>query len=230
MAFALDWHLVHLGSRATGGAGLVMTEAAAVTAEGRITPEDLGLYQDAHVEMLSRSMRFVRSQGSAGGTQLAHAGRKGSTWRPWDGAGAVAREKGWWEPVGPTDESFSSAFPVPRALRTEDVPPIVAAFRDAATRAAAAGFDILELHAAHGYLIHEFLLPLSNTRTDHYGGSFDNRIRLCLEVVDAVRHVWPECSPLWLRISATDSAPGGWGGISSSRSNWRGECASGAWI
>jgi len=207
---ASDWHLVHLGSRATGGAGLVIAEAAAVTAEGRITPGDLGLYQDAHVEGLSRVTRFVRSQGSAVGIQLAHAGRKGSTWQPWKGAGAVGVDQGGWVPVGPTPEPFSSTFPSPRRLSTEEMPPIVAAFRDAARRAAAAGFGVLELHGAHGYLIHEFLSPLTNTRTDQYGGSFDNRIRLCLDVVDAVRQVWPERSPLWLRISATDWAPGGW--------------------
>jgi len=152
----------------------------------------------------------VHAQGSAAGVQLAHAGRKGSTWRPWDGQGVVAEEKGGWVPVAPTAEPFSATFPAPRELETHEVPGIVAAFRDAARRASEAVFDVVELHGAHGYLIHEFLSPLTNTRTDKYGGSFDNRIRLCLEVVDAVRQVWPERRPLWLRISATDWAPDGW--------------------
>lgn len=208
--FASDWHLVHLGSRAAGGAALVMTEASAVTAEGRISPQDLGIYQDAHVEMLSRTVRFIHSQGSAAGMQLAHAGRKGATLRPSEGHGAVPSEEGGWVPVGPTDEPFSDTFPVPRALQTHEMSGIVDAFRRAAGRANHAGFDVVELHGAHGYLIHEFLSPLTNTRTDRYGGSFDNRIRLCLEVVDAVRQVWPERLPVWLRISATDWAPGGW--------------------
>ena len=208
--FASDWHLVHLGSRAVGGAALVMTEASAVTAEGRISPQDHGIYLDAHVEMLSRIVRFVHAQGSAAGTQLAHAGRKGSTQRPWEGHGAVTPEEGGWVPVAPTAEPFSETFPVPRPLETHEIPGIVDAFRGAAKRALHAGFDMLELHGAHGYLIHEFLSPLTNTRTDRYGGSFDNRIRFCLDVVDAVRQAWPERMPLWLRISATDWAPGGW--------------------
>jgi 2,4-dienoyl-CoA reductase-like NADH-dependent reductase (Old Yellow Enzyme family) len=208
--FASDWHLVHLGSRAVGGAALVMTEASAVTAEGRISPQDLGIYLDAHVEMLARIVRFIHSQGGAAGMQLAHAGRKGSTPRPWDGHRAVQPEESGWVPVGPTDEPFSDTFPVPRPLKTQELPGIVDAFRSAARRAYHAGFDVVELHGAHGYLIHEFLSPLTNTRTDQYGGSFDNRIRLCLEVVDAVRQVWPERMPVWLRISATDWAPGGW--------------------
>jgi 2,4-dienoyl-CoA reductase-like NADH-dependent reductase (Old Yellow Enzyme family) len=208
--FANDWHLVHLGSRAVGGAALVMTEATAVTAEGRISPQDLGIYHDAHVEMLQRIVRFVHEQGSAAGMQLAHAGRKGSTQRPWEGHSAVAPADGGWQPVAPSAEPFSETYPVPRALHTSDVRGVVDAFRDAALRARSAGFDIIELHGAHGYLIHEFLSPLTNTRTDQYGGSFDNRIRLCLEIVDAVRGVWPEHLPIWLRISATDWVPGGW--------------------
>ena len=208
--FASDWHLVHLGSRAIGGAALVITEAAAVTAEGRISPGDLGIYDDAHVEILQRIVRFIHAQGSAAGMQLAHAGRKGSTQRPWDGHNGIAPEDGGWIPVAPTATPFSDAFPVPRALETREVRDIVAAFRDAALRARNAGFDVIELHGAHGYLIHEFLSPLTNTRTDEYGGSFENRIRFCLEVVDAVREVWPERSPLWLRVSATDWVAGGW--------------------
>jgi 2,4-dienoyl-CoA reductase-like NADH-dependent reductase (Old Yellow Enzyme family) len=208
--FANDWHLVHLGSRAVGGAALVFTEASAVTAEGRISPQDLGIYKDAHVEMLQRIVRFVHSQGSAAGMQLAHAGRKGSTPRPWEGHSALPPEEGGWIPVAPSPEPFSDAYAVPRTLATPEIGGVVEAFRDAAIRAHHAGFDIIELHGAHGYLIHEFLSPLTNTRTDQYGGSFDNRIRLCLEVVDAVREVWPERSPVWLRISATDWVPGGW--------------------
>ena len=208
--FANDWHLVHLGSRAIGGAAVVFTEATAVTAEGRISPGDLGIYKDAHVEMLQRIVDFIHSQGSAAGMQLAHAGRKGSTQIPWEGHSAVRPDDGGWIPVAPSAEPFSETYPVPRALETSDIRPIVDAFRDAAIRAQNAGFDVIELHGAHGYLIHEFLSPLTNTRTDQYGGSFDNRIRFCLEVVDAVREVWPERSPVWLRISATDWIPGGW--------------------
>jgi 2,4-dienoyl-CoA reductase-like NADH-dependent reductase (Old Yellow Enzyme family) len=208
--FANDWHLVHLGSRAVGGAALVITEATAVTAEGRISPFDLGIYNDAHVEMLQRIVRFIHTQGSAAGMQLAHAGRKGSTHRPWEGHSAVAPEEGGWIPVAPSAEPFSDAYPVPRALETREIPDVVNAFRDAAARARTAGFDILEIHGAHGYLIHEFLSPLTNKRTDQYNGPFENRIRFCLEVVDAVREVWPERSPLWLRISATDWVAGGW--------------------
>ena len=208
--FANDWHLVHLGSRAVGGAGLVITEATGVTPEGRISPQDLGIYHDAHVDMLARIVQFVHTQGSAIGMQLAHAGRKGSTQRPWDGHSAVPPAQGGWIPVGPGSEPFSADYPVPRALKTDEIGGIVKAFVDAAIRADRAGFDMIELHAAHGYLIHEFFSPLTNTRTDQYGGSFDNRIRLCLEVVDAVRNVWPERKPLWIRISATDWVPGGW--------------------
>ncbi|MGE5246189.1 MAG: NADH:flavin oxidoreductase/NADH oxidase [Betaproteobacteria bacterium] len=208
--FANDWHLVHLGSRAVGGAALVFTEATAVTAEGRISPDDLGIWQDAHVEMLSRIVRFVHGQKAAAGIQLAHAGRKGSTAAPFKGGGAVAPDRGGWEPVAPTAQPFADGYPMPRALDAAGIAAVAAAFGDAARRARDAGFDAVEIHAAHGYLIHEFLSPLSNTRTDGYGGSFDNRIRLCLEVVDAVRRVWPERLPVFLRISATDWTPGGW--------------------
>ena len=206
--FATDWHVVHLGSRAVGGAALVMTEATAVTPEGRISPQDLGLWQDAHIDMLSRVTRFVRSQKRASGIQLAHAGRKGSTRRPWDGHGAVDADG--WQPVGPTAAPFADGYPVPRALDANGIKRVVTAFADAARRAVAAGFDVVEVHAAHGYLLHEFMSPLSNTRDDAYGGSFDNRIRLCLDVVDAVRTVWPERQPLFVRISATDWVEGGW--------------------
>jgi 2,4-dienoyl-CoA reductase-like NADH-dependent reductase (Old Yellow Enzyme family) len=208
--FATDWHLVHLGSRAVGGAALVFTEATAVTADGRISPQDLGLWSDAHMEPLHRIVRFIHGQEASAGIQLAHAGRKGSTRRPWEGSGRVALEEGGWQALGPTNEPFTDAYPVPRALTTREIGGIVDAFRAAACRAGAAGFDVVEVHAAHGYLIHEFLSPLSNRRTDRYGGSFENRVRLCLDVVDAVRSVWPNDRPVFVRISATDWVPGGW--------------------
>jgi 2,4-dienoyl-CoA reductase-like NADH-dependent reductase (Old Yellow Enzyme family) len=208
--FSNDWHLVHLGSRAVGGAALVMTEATAVTAVGRISPQDLGIYDDGHVPGLARIVRFIHGQKALAGIQLAHAGRKGSTRRPWEGGGAIPREQGGWEPVGPTNEPFAPDYPVPCALSLPEIGRIVDAFRVAARRAVAAGFDVVEIHAAHGYLIHEFLSPLVNTRTDEYGGPFENRVRLCLEIVDAVRGVWPERLPVFVRISATDWKERGW--------------------
>jgi 2,4-dienoyl-CoA reductase-like NADH-dependent reductase (Old Yellow Enzyme family) len=208
--FSNDWHFVHLGTRAVGGAALVMTEASAVTADGRISPQDLGIYDDRHVDGLAHCVRFIHSQKTLAGTQLAHAGRKASTARPWDGGGAVSAADGGWQTIGPTAAPFADNYPTPRPATIEDIAAIVAAFSDAARRALAAGFDVVELHAAHGYLIHEFLSPLVNTRTDAYGGSYDNRLRLCLEIVDAVRGVWPERLPLFVRISATDWKDGGW--------------------
>lgn len=208
--FSSDWHLVHLGSRAVGGAGLVFSEAAAVSAEGRISPADLGIWDEAHIEGLARITRFVRGQGAAAGVQLAHAGRKASTTPPWDGQRAVAASGGGWTPVAPTPAPFSSAYPLPHALDAPEIVRIVDDFRRAASHALAAGFQVVEIHAAHGYLIHEFFSPLVNTRTDAYGGSFQNRIRLCLEVVDAVRGVWPQDLPVFVRISATDWKEGGW--------------------
>jgi len=208
--FASDWHLVHLGSRAVGGAGLVFSEATAVTPEGRISPEDLGIWDDAHVDMLSRITTFIHGQKAVAGMQLAHAGRKGSTKRPWEGPGAVALDAGGWEPVGPTGEPFAEGYPTPRPLDATGITRVIGAFAAAARRALAAGFDVVEVHAAHGYLLHEFMSPLSNTRNDEYGGSFENRIRLCLEVVDAVRAVWPDRQPVFARISCTDWADGGW--------------------
>jgi 2,4-dienoyl-CoA reductase-like NADH-dependent reductase (Old Yellow Enzyme family) len=209
--FANDWHLVHLGSRAAGGAALTMTEATAVTAEGRISPADLGIWSDRHVEGLARIVRFVRSQGSAAAIQLAHAGRKGSTSVPWAGPmRGVPESDGGWQVAGPTVEPFSDVYPRPAALSAADIAAIVSAFAAAARRALDAGFDVVEVHAAHGYLLHEFLSPLSNKRTDEYGGPFANRIRLCLEVVDAVRRVWPDARPVFVRISATDWTGGGW--------------------
>ena len=208
--FANDWHVVHLGSRAVGGAGLVMTEATAVTAEGRITPEDLGIWKDDHVEPLARIVRFIHGQGSVAGMQLAHAGRKGSTYRPWSGQGGIPEDAGGWRVPAPSAVAFTDSFPVPYALTGDGIQAVVAAFADAARRALSAGFRIIEIHAAHGYLIHEFLSPLSNQRTDAYGGSFENRTRLLHEVVAAVRRVWPERLPLFVRISVTDWTEGGW--------------------
>jgi len=208
--FATDWHLVHLGSRAVGGAGLVITEATAVSPEGRISPSDLGIWQDAHVEGLGRIVRFLKANGAAAGIQLAHAGRKGSTKRPWEGGGAVPPSEGGWQPVGPGPEPFSEAYPVPRPLDAAGIAAVVRAFREAAERAREAGFDVIEVHGAHGYLIHEFLSPLVNHRQDEYGGSFDNRVRLCLDVVTAIREVWPERLPVFVRLSCTDWVDGGW--------------------
>jgi len=208
--FANDWHVVHLGSRAVGGAALVLTEATGVTAEGRISPQDLGIWQDEHLEVLARIVRFVHEHGSRAGVQLAHAGRKASTAPPWGGRTTVPPSDGGWEAVGPTAAAFAPGYPVPRALAIDEIPAIVSAFKNAARRAWAVGFDVAEVHAAHGYLLHQFMSPLINTRTDEYGGSFDNRIRLVLEVVDAVRAVWPERLPVFVRISASDWAPGGW--------------------
>jgi 2,4-dienoyl-CoA reductase-like NADH-dependent reductase (Old Yellow Enzyme family) len=207
---ANDWHMVHLGSRAVGGAALVITEATAVEARGRISPQDLGIWSDAHVEPLIPIARFIREHGAVAGMQLAHAGRKGSTRRPWDGEGAVPEAEGGWQPVGPGDSAFADGYPKPAALSVAEIGGVVAAFRDGARRAREAGFQVVEIHAAHGYLIHEFLSPLCNFRTDEYGGSFENRTRLAREVTEAVRREWPERFPLFLRISASDWIDGGW--------------------
>jgi 2,4-dienoyl-CoA reductase-like NADH-dependent reductase (Old Yellow Enzyme family) len=209
--FANDWHLVHLGARAIGGAGLIVAEATAVEARGRISPNDLGIWQDAHIDGLARVTAFIKSHGAAAGIQLAHAGRKASTARPWDGGKALdAASGGWRDVVGPSASPFGDGYVTPSALDVAQIAAVIAAFRDAARRADAAGFDLIELHAAHGYLLHSFYSPLSNTRTDAYGGAFDNRIRLTLEVIRAVRAVWPQHKPLALRISATDWVDGGW--------------------
>ncbi len=208
---ATDWHLVNLGSFAIGGAGLVIAEATAVQANGRISPQDLGIWRDAHVDGLSRIARFVQAQGSVAGIQLAHAGRKASTRRPWEGQGALPPDDGGWlDVVGPSAIPFSETYPQPRALTLDGIRGVVDAFADAATRAWEAGFRLVEIHAAHGYLLHEFLSPLSNARDDSYGGTFDNRCRLTLEVVRAIRSRWPERAPLFVRVSATDWAEGGW--------------------
>jgi 2,4-dienoyl-CoA reductase-like NADH-dependent reductase (Old Yellow Enzyme family) len=208
--FANDWHLVHLGSRAVGGAGLVLTEATAVLAEGRISPEDLGIWKDEHIEWLARIARFVRSQGAIAGMQLAHAGRKGSTRAPWKQNGAIAESDGGWTPVAPSAIPFEEKYAIPAALDGDGIRRVVQGFADAARRALEAGFQVIELHAAHGYLIHEFLSPLSNQRADSYGGSFENRTRLLREVVTAVQKIWPDGNPLFVRISATDWVEGGW--------------------
>jgi 2,4-dienoyl-CoA reductase-like NADH-dependent reductase (Old Yellow Enzyme family) len=208
--FANDWHLVHLGSRAVGGAGLVMTEATAVTPEGRISPEDLGIWSHAHIEFLARIVRFLKSQGAVPGIQLAHAGRKGSTYRPWSGYGAVAANDGGWTPVAPSAVAYSADYAAPRALSLDEIRGVVEAFRAAARRALDSGFRVIEIHGAHGYLLHEFFSPLSNFRTDQYGGSFENRTRLAREIVSAIRAEMPENLPLFIRISATDWKQGGW--------------------
>jgi len=208
--FANEWHLVHLGSRAVGGAALVMMEASAVEARGRISPQDHGIWKDEHIPFLSRITSFIRQQGAAAGIQLAHAGRKASTRRPWDGAGAVAAEAGGWQPVAPSPVAFQPDYPFPVELTGEGIAGIGESFVAAARRALAAGFQVLELHFAHGYLIHEFLSPLSNHRTDEYGGSFENRVRFALRTARAVREVWPEHLPLFVRISASDWVEGGW--------------------
>jgi len=205
------WHQQHLGSRAVGGAGLVFTEAAAVTAQGRISPQDAGIWNDAQAQAWRPIVDFIRSQGAVAGIQLAHAGFKGSTHRPWDDYhGAVAGWEGGWQPVGPTVTPFSDSYPVPRALGTAEVAGVVGDFVAAARRALDVGFQVLEVHAAHGYLLHEFLSPLSNTRTDGYGGSRECRMRLAMEVVRAVRAEAGEQVPIFVRISATDWTPGGW--------------------
>jgi 2,4-dienoyl-CoA reductase-like NADH-dependent reductase (Old Yellow Enzyme family) len=210
--FATDWHLVHLGSRSVGGAGLVFTEATAVSPEGRISPHDLGLWKDDHIEPLRRVAAFVKAHGAAAGIQLAHAGRKASTHRPWEGGKPLGPNEGAWEVVGPSPIPFAPGYPVPRELDAAGLREVVKQFRQATKRALAAGFDLIEVHAAHGYLLHSFLSPLSNKRTDDYGGSLENRARLLREVVAAVRATIPEWMPLVVRISATDWVPGGWEG------------------
>jgi len=209
--FSNDWHVVHLGSRAVGGAGLVLTEATAVLPEGRISPQDLGIWKDDHIEPLARIVRFIHEQGSAAGMQLAHAGRKASTYAPGKGHGRIPEgEGGWNNVVAPSALLFTEGYPMPQALSIDGIQNIVSAFAAAARRACEAGFRVIEIHAAHGYLIHEFLSPISNQRTDAYGGSFENRTRILREIVAAVRDSWPERAPLFVRISATDWIDGGW--------------------
>jgi 2,4-dienoyl-CoA reductase-like NADH-dependent reductase (Old Yellow Enzyme family) len=202
--FADDWHLVHLGSRAVGGAGLVMTEATAVEARGRISPQDLGLWKDEHIETLARVRRFLHAHGAVAGIQLAHAGRKGSTARPWEGGEPLAPPAGWSPIVAPSEIAFAEGYQTPAALDEPQIQALIGTFAEAAARAAEAGFDVVEIHAAHGYLIHEFLSPVANHRHDAWGGDFDGRIRFLLEIVGAIRRVWPDERPLLVRLSTTD--------------------------
>jgi 2,4-dienoyl-CoA reductase-like NADH-dependent reductase (Old Yellow Enzyme family) len=206
---ATDWHLVHLGSRAVGGAGLVMTEASAVTPEGRISPQDLGIWSDAHAEPLGRIAAFIRSQKAVPGIQLAHAGRKASHSRPWEGDRWLEPAAGGWTPIAPSPLPYGPV-PPPREMDARDLAEVKDAFAAAARRAVAAGFQVVELHAAHGYLLHEFLSPLSNDRSDAYGGSLEARMRFPLEVAGAVRDALPDALPLLVRVSATDWVQGGW--------------------
>lgn len=208
--FANDWHLVHLGSRAVGGAGLIITEATAVAPQGRISPADLGIWKDEHISGLKRITDFIHAQGSVAGIQLAHAGRKSSQQVSWKGGENLSPDKGGWETLAPSAIAFKEGDLVPSELSKEGIGRIVYEFRLAASRALRAGFKVIELHAAHGYLIHEFLSPKSNLRHDEYGGSFENRIRFLLEIVDQVRKEWPLSLPLFVRISATDWVEGGW--------------------
>ena len=205
-----DWHLVHLGSRAVGGAGLVIAEAMAVEPRGRISPGDLGLWSDQHIPPLERIAAFVKRQGAVPGVQLAHAGRKASTRAPWDGGAVIPEAEGGWRTVAPSAVPFRTDEPVPEELSRSGIQAIVASFVDAAKRALAAGFVVVEIHSAHGYLAHQFLSPLSNQRSDEYGGSFENRVRFVMEVAQAVRGVWPARLPLFARLSVTDWAAGGW--------------------
>jgi len=208
--FANDWHLVHAGSRAVGGAGLVIVEATAVAPTGRISPDDLGLWSDAQIEPLARMARFVKAQGAAVGIQLAHAGRKASTASPWAGGKPVAEADGGWTPVAPSPIPFGPGYAEPRELSTGEIDRVIEEFAAAARRAAAAGFDVVELHAAHGYLLHEFLSPLTNARADAFGGSIENRMRFPLAVAQRLREAWPASLPMFVRISATDWVDGGW--------------------
>ena len=208
---ATDWHVVHLGSRAVGGAGLVSVEATAVEARGRITPHDMGIWAESHIEPLARVARFIARHGAVPGIQLAHAGRKGSTARPWQGDNSLGDKDGGYETIAPSALAFGGKVDrVPRPLSAEEIPAIIEAFGQAARRADAAGFQLVEFHAAHGYLAHAFLSPLSNQRNDSYGGSFENRTRFCLEAARAIRSAWPEPKPMSIRLSCTDWIPGGW--------------------
>jgi len=208
---ANDWHLVHLGSRAAGGVSLVMVEATAVTRDGRISPRDMGIWTDAHIEPLARIARFVESQGAVPSIQLAHAGRKASCDAPWRGGAPLAVDQGGWRPVyGPSPLRFDEGSPIPTPLDKTGIDAIVGAFEAAARRAIKAGFKLVEIHSAHGYLLHEFLSPLSNQRTDEYGGSLENRMRLVIRVAEQLRRLMPEDMPLFTRISATDWVEGGW--------------------
>jgi 2,4-dienoyl-CoA reductase-like NADH-dependent reductase (Old Yellow Enzyme family) len=208
--FANDWHLVHLGSRAVGGAGLIITEATAVNPEGRISPDDLGIWKDEHIEKLEQIVEFIHEHGAVAGIQLAHAGRKASSLSPWKGGTQIRMKDGGWQTVAPSEIPFQEHYEKPKALTTDEIKQLAIDFKEAAKRAVKAGFKVIEIHAAHGYLIHEFLSPLSNHRTDEYGGSFENRIRFLLELIEAIHAVWPKTNPLFVRISGTDWVDGGW--------------------
>jgi 2,4-dienoyl-CoA reductase-like NADH-dependent reductase (Old Yellow Enzyme family) len=208
--FANEWHLVHLGSRAVGGAGLIITEATAVSPEGRISPEDLGIWKNAHLDKLRSIVSFIHKHGSVAGIQLAHAGRKASFTAPWKGAEQLKPGNGGWQTVAPSALVFNEGHTVPEALTAEGIRQVIEDFKSAAQRALSAGFKLIEIHAAHGYLINQFLSPLSNQRTDDYGGSFENRIKLLLEIIEAIQSVWPAELPLFVRISATEWSPAGW--------------------
>ena len=208
--FANDWHFAHLSSFAVGGAAIVFTEATAVCPEGRISPADLGIWSDEHITGLKRMTTFIKEHGAIPGMQIAHAGRKASMQAPWLGGGPISESDGGWRPVAPSAIAFKEGQLIPAELTTAEIGTIVQQFQDAARRAHEAGFEIIELHGAHGYLINEFLSPISNKRTDQYGGSFENRIRFLLEILDSVKKVWPADLPIFLRISATDWAEGGW--------------------
>ncbi len=208
--FSNDWHLVHLGSRAVGGAALIFTEATAVSPEGRISPSDLGLWKDEHITGLKRITDFIHQHGAVSGIQLAHAGRKASCAVPWEGSRQLDVRNGGWQTIAPDKIPYIAEDKIPDPLSKEGISRVISDFRSAALRAKAAGFKVLEIHSAHGYLLHEFLSPLSNKRTDEYGGSFENRIRFIQEIVKAIRTVWTIENPLFVRISATDWTPGGW--------------------
>lgn len=209
--FSNDWQLVHLGARAAGGAGLIMTEATAVEARGRISPFDLGIWKDAHIKLLKKVTKFIKSQGAIAGIQLAHAGRKACTMRPWDGGNPVSESSDFfWRAVSPVSIPFSPGHQIPEQLDIPEIKVIQSAFQAAAQRALEAGFEWLELHAAHGYLIHSFYSPLSNFRTDQYGGDFENRIRFLIETIHSVQEVWPKRLPITVRLSGSDWVPGGW--------------------
>ena len=208
--YASDWHLVHLGTRAVGGAALIISEATAVSPEGRISPNDLGIWKDEHIDMLQRITTFIDQQHAVAGIQLAHAGRKASHQQPWTGGQQLDEAGGGWLTVAPSAISFTEHETAPAALSAEGIQKVVTDFKAAAKRSLQAGFKVIEIHAAHGYLIHEFLSPLSNHRTDEYGGTFENRIKMLLEIITAVKEEWPDELPLFVRISASDWMEGGW--------------------
>ncbi len=208
--FSNDWHLIHLGSRASGGAGLIIAEATAVSPEGRITPSDLGIWKDEHISGLKKIVSFIHQQGSVAGIQLAHAGRKASCAVPFEGGKQLNVKNGGWQTVAPSDLPFLAEDRTPESLNKEGINKVISDFKAASSRALTAGFKVIEIHSAHGYLLQEFLSPLSNHRTDEYGGSFENRIRLLQKVIDGIKSVWPAENPLFVRISSTEWTDGGW--------------------